>query len=276
MWNGCMMLQWVWCMYAYIYIFRIYTLGSRDFLSLLLPLLGKGKMCFHDRQAEEEDDDTEEEDDPLMGFNLSAPLSQTEFSAGKLFITLWQSVLQIERREGRGGLFMNANKKLLQNGHGLFASLDAMHFSGIRHLFSWGAALKAARVKPEMDWADWAASYVNFLWGPLHCQGLFNIEWVCMSSYLFEYIQTRWSKHIGTNDAASLVDNEHQHCKSLTASKAPQTDPTSAARESQWWRKVWCGGRVESSKLAPQKAQCGEIVCRKCNPEDGTAGTYSN
>lgn len=30
----------------YIYIFRIYTLGSRDFLSLLLPLLGKGKMWF--------------------------------------------------------------------------------------------------------------------------------------------------------------------------------------------------------------------------------------
>ena len=106
MWNGCMMLQWVCDVCMHIYIFRIYTLGSRDFLSLLLPLLGKGKMCFHDRQAEEEDD-TEEEDDPLMGFNLSAPLSQTEFSAGKLFITLWQSVLQIERREGRGGHFMS-------------------------------------------------------------------------------------------------------------------------------------------------------------------------
>lgn len=231
------------CIYIYITDIRW---GPGTFWVCFYLCWERARCGFHDRQAEEEDDDTEEEDDPLMGFNLSAPLSQTEFSAGKLFITLWQSVLQIERREGRGGLFINAKKKLLQNGHG-FASLDAMHFSGIRHLFSWGAALKAARVKPEMDWADRAASYVNFLWGPLHCQGLFNIEWVCMSSYLFEYIQTRWSKHIGTNDAASLVDNEHQHCKSLTASKAPQTDPTSAARESQWWRKVWCGGRVEAS-----------------------------
>lgn len=107
MWNGCMMLQWVWCMYAYIYIYSGYIRWGPGTFWVCFYLCWERARCgFHDRQAEEEDD-TEEEDDPLMGFNLSAPLSQTEFSAGKLFITLWQSVLQIERREGRGGHFMS-------------------------------------------------------------------------------------------------------------------------------------------------------------------------
>lgn len=72
-------------MYAYIYILRIYV-GVPGLFEFAFTFAGKGQDV-HDRQAEE-DDDTEEEDDPLMGFNLSAPLSQTEFSAGKLFITL--------------------------------------------------------------------------------------------------------------------------------------------------------------------------------------------
>ena len=83
-------------------------------------------------------------------------------------------------------------------------------------------------------------------------------------SNMYEFIFLSIYRHVEANILAqwcsSLVDNEHQHCKSLTASKSSQTDPTSAARESQRWRKVWCGGRVEASKLAPQ---CGEIVCRE-------------
>ena len=74
------------CIYTHIYILRIYV-GVPGLFEFAFTFAGKGQDV-HDRQAEEEDDDTEEEDDPLMGFNLSAPLSQTEFSAGKLFITL--------------------------------------------------------------------------------------------------------------------------------------------------------------------------------------------